>query len=297
MGSSLTRIATACPTGDTGSTTCPSTRPVGGPTGRGGRTSAPVGLDSPAGPPYASVGGAYFDSYYPPDFGGPLWFFGGRSTPNGYVGGPPSGNYYVWASVIEDGRVVATDYAPDLGWLDPSLLGRGRNRLMPFGASNGTGNGVCVDPPQRGCRETDWDLSISIDITVPDGWTLYESVERALTKRDTGTVAPSGMSLHFRRGGWLYSQPCRNADGPPDIRVGPTASNFADALAAHPLLDVTTPVRVTLGGHSGHTSNFGCRRTSPTAPPATTPGGRALLHPARTSDGTSGASMSMLSAS
>jgi hypothetical protein len=28
---------------------------------------------------------------------------------------------YVWASVIQDGRVVATDYAPDVGWLDTSL--------------------------------------------------------------------------------------------------------------------------------------------------------------------------------
>ena len=28
---------------------------------------------------------------------------------------------YVWASVIQDGRVVATDYAPDVGWLDASL--------------------------------------------------------------------------------------------------------------------------------------------------------------------------------
>jgi hypothetical protein len=27
--------------------------------------------------------------------------------------------FYTWASVIEDGRVVATDYAPDTGWLDP----------------------------------------------------------------------------------------------------------------------------------------------------------------------------------
>jgi hypothetical protein len=33
--------------------------------------------------------------------------------------------YYAWASMIEDGRVVATDYAPDVGWLvepdDPGL--------------------------------------------------------------------------------------------------------------------------------------------------------------------------------
>ena len=29
--------------------------------------------------------------------------------------------FYTWASVIVDGRVVATDYAPDVGWLDPTL--------------------------------------------------------------------------------------------------------------------------------------------------------------------------------
>ena len=28
--------------------------------------------------------------------------------------------FYAWASVIQDGRVVATDYAPDDGWLAPS---------------------------------------------------------------------------------------------------------------------------------------------------------------------------------
>jgi hypothetical protein len=40
-----------------------------------------------------------------------------------YSGTP--GRYYAWASMIEDGRVVATDYAPDAGWLvepeDPGL--------------------------------------------------------------------------------------------------------------------------------------------------------------------------------
>jgi heat shock protein HslJ len=40
-----------------------------------------------------------------------------------YSGTP--GRYYAWASMIEDGRVVATDYAPDVGWLvepvDPGL--------------------------------------------------------------------------------------------------------------------------------------------------------------------------------
>jgi len=58
----------------------------------------------------------------------------GRGTDGGYfsLGGEVAGGgtrgtslvnrpFYVWASVIEDGRVVATDYAPDVGWLDTSL--------------------------------------------------------------------------------------------------------------------------------------------------------------------------------
>jgi hypothetical protein len=36
------------------------------------------------------------------------------------MGGLPH-RFYAWASVIKDGRVVATDYAPDVGWLDPAL--------------------------------------------------------------------------------------------------------------------------------------------------------------------------------
>ena len=34
--------------------------------------------------------------------------------------GPMPTLFYAWASVIVDGRVVATDYAPDAGWLHPS---------------------------------------------------------------------------------------------------------------------------------------------------------------------------------
>ena len=40
-------------------------------------------------------------------------------TPYGF--GEIPGPFYAWASVIQDGRVVATDYAPDSGWLDNTV--------------------------------------------------------------------------------------------------------------------------------------------------------------------------------
>ena len=58
--------------------------------------------------------------------------------------------FYVWASVIVDGRVVATDYAPDSGWLIPST-----------GAKPG---GTSV------LRREDT-LPSRLSMTVPNGWT------------------------------------------------------------------------------------------------------------------------------
>jgi hypothetical protein len=45
--------------------------------------------------------------------------FGAENAGIGKVHGMPK-RFYAWASVIQDGRVVATDYAPDAGWLAPS---------------------------------------------------------------------------------------------------------------------------------------------------------------------------------
>lgn len=45
-----------------------------------------------------------------------------------FVSGPgPAFRFYVWASAIADGQIVAIDYAPDAGWieLDPSTAGPG----------------------------------------------------------------------------------------------------------------------------------------------------------------------------
>ena len=219
--------------------------------------------ESAAGPPYGFVGKAWFDTQYEPGYGVRWSIFGpGRPgrLPLSIDARATDVRFYAWASVIQDGRVVATDYSPDVGWLDPTVLGRGQHEKTPFLNDE---HSVCVVPPQPGCRETDMDEGILITFTLPDGWAWNDSDNRAdvrghllsphdgLFKKATGMAAPQGMRLQFLRGGWLFSDPCRKVDAPPDIRVGPSAGDFVDALAAHPLLDVTTPVPVTLGGHSG----------------------------------------------
>ena len=73
-----------------------------------------------AGPPYDLDGDTGLDTFWPPGAYGPAGArlsFGGDVAGGGHLDGLV-GPFYAWASVIEDGRVVATDYAPDVGWLD-----------------------------------------------------------------------------------------------------------------------------------------------------------------------------------
>jgi hypothetical protein len=54
-------------------------------------------------------------------YGGPERLsFGGDVAGGDTINDRPE-RFYAWASVIQDGRVVATDYAPDAGWFLPSL--------------------------------------------------------------------------------------------------------------------------------------------------------------------------------
>jgi hypothetical protein len=77
---------------------------------------------------YGSVGETQFDNWYPgsgpyADIGALLGF--GGQCPGGCSHPGLVDPFYVWASVIENGRVVATDYAPDFGWLlEPSATAK-----------------------------------------------------------------------------------------------------------------------------------------------------------------------------
>lgn len=92
--------------------------PVTEPGHRAWRTVLNTGRTmSAAGAPYGLVGDRFVDTFFPGEETVDLAEFnvGLRAEE-----GETTFRFYAWASLIEDGRVVATDYAPDLGWLEPA---------------------------------------------------------------------------------------------------------------------------------------------------------------------------------
>jgi hypothetical protein len=111
--------------------------------------------------------------------------------------------------------------------------------MTPFAGADASGLCEGNDP---GCSEVPEDDSIRLTLTIPDG---YEGRPRPLiwgADGDTGLI--------ILRGANLYSDPCHSTP-PPDITVGPTVDDFANAIASHPILEATTPIDVTLAGYSG----------------------------------------------
>jgi hypothetical protein len=150
----------------------------------------------------------------------------------GGVGGPspsPTSAPFPSASpvVLRDGPLPAGTYV-----------------IQPFAQA---GSDACFVPPQSGCEATN-DDTIRFAYTVPDGWAGIGGTDFVLAAN--GNSAPDGAGVGGSRGAWLLSDPCQNGQNP-DIPVGPTVDDFVNALADHPLLDVTTPVAVTLDGYSG----------------------------------------------
>jgi len=106
---------------------------------------------------------------------------------------------------------------------------------------------------------------IYVDLTVPAGWEanvdyqlIYPASPVSVDSEIGPTTGPDGAGLVL---GWtnywvgLNSNPCTplNTDGHQitDTPVGPAVDDFVDAVIAHPGLEVTEPVDVTLGAHHG----------------------------------------------
>ncbi len=103
---------------------------------------------------------------------------------------------------------------------------------------------------QPGCSPSPAHDAVRVTLYVPDGWA---GIMASIWLNEIGNGAPDGAGLLIGRGAWLVSDPCTKANHviPPDVAVGPSVDDFANALADHPLLDVTDPVDVTLAGYPG----------------------------------------------
>lgn len=97
----------------------------------------------------------------------------------------------------------------------------------------------CTAPP---CLVTDESIRLLID--VPSGWSGV--VPNAVWIAEN--AAPGGAALTIGSGGDLPRDPCVTTDL---IDTGSTVDGFADAIAAHPVLEATDPVDVSLDGYSG----------------------------------------------
>jgi len=141
---------------------------------------------------------------------------------------------------------------PTAGSTDVPLLRDGR--LAP-GTYRYVHRIVCDDPPRDCPAGATPPPALGIELTVPDGWTADTGFNMVSAADGREPDAPANAALIV---GWtsfwvgLSSEPCAQVGHQrTDIEVGPSVDDFVDAVVAHPSLDVTEPVDVTLQGHRG----------------------------------------------
>jgi hypothetical protein len=129
--------------------------------------------------------------------------------------------------------------------LHQGLLTPGEYTVAPFGGAEWAPCGPSEEP----CPEAATDDDIRFTFTVPEGW-AGAPFGSDIWLASYANSGPNGAGFLIGRGGWLYSDPCAES-GDTDIPVGPTVDDFVDALVAHPTLDLSEPVGVTLDGYPG----------------------------------------------
>jgi hypothetical protein len=200
---------------------------------RAWRTDLHTGL-TVAGTSYGYLGETFLHTSWPgvtEENGlGALFDFGGGETTTGApFGSRLEGPLYAWAAVIENGRVVATDYAPDVGWL-----------VATPGAQPG-GTYLLEDP-----------FPVRLAMTVADGWTIVRESRfyhvGGLTRDDAST------GLRFVMVDTITKDACAKRAGAVDGRA--TVDDLVAFLAGLPLIDISENRDVTLDGYRGKYLEF-----------------------------------------
>jgi hypothetical protein len=178
------------------------------------------------------VGNGHFGSSYPATENGPSFLFyetGDVTGGGGFkLGAKQDKPFYVWASAIVDGQVVATDYAPDTGWLDPTLGGAnpGGTYLLPKLAN--------APSPFR------------LTLTVPQGWTAAG-----------GFLSPSqdnGLGLQFLIADHPAEWACDASGRALKPPVGSGVDDLVAFLASQQpkgMIAISSTTDVTLDGYRG----------------------------------------------
>jgi hypothetical protein len=193
-------------------------------TGRTDSDPAPR-VDHPhRGEGFGQVGDATFSTSYPVGEAGAsvgfTWDAVFDSTDGEHlVGAKQLKPFYAWASIIVGGRVVATDYAPDTGWLIPT----------PDGVHTG------------GTYATHVTDQLRLTMRIPDGWTFDHIVTPNLDQ---------GIGLEFmtvdKATGW-----CDASGQPIEAQLGPTVDDVVNYLAGQKMIRISENMDVTVDGYRG----------------------------------------------
>jgi hypothetical protein len=190
-------------------------KPPGAPT-RVWRTNLHTGRTDDKGfQPEGYAGPWPYDSHSQFRFGGTSDVAGGGTSTWGIELDTP---FYTWASVIVNGRVVATDFAPDAGWLVAT----------PGAKPGGT---YLLEDDQR---------LPHLSMTLPDGWTGNGS---AVTDDD-------GKAIEFM----IIGQPprCVDASGKAiKAHIGPSVDDLVTFAAGQQVTKISENTDVTLDGYRG----------------------------------------------
>jgi hypothetical protein len=136
---------------------------------------------------------------------------------------------YAWASVIVDGRVVATDYAPDAGWL---VTSPGVNQEGTYVLERGAyGPG---------------DVLPRLSMSVPNGWNPNDT---SLVDERKGH---EGIGIEFMIIDKLAEDGCDPADGETvEAHVGPRVDDLVTFLGGLRSIKISENTDVTLAGYRG----------------------------------------------
>ncbi|MEX0709589.1 MAG: hypothetical protein WD116_00115 [Chloroflexota bacterium] len=172
------------------------------------------------------VGKAFFDTSYPGEPPGQMTIleFGGGAVAGGGTRSPGQVHpFYVWASVIQDGRVVATDYAPDVGWLDPGSTPQAESSPEVDSSPDPTPR-VENDPDVPGGRL--WTVTVVNRSSTPATLVVAQTTENGsmglvVIGIVTPSVVPPGATIDVTfllppdggEGWWIYVNPGPNDGG------------------------------------------------------------------------------------